>query len=465
MGSVRSRAPVLAGAAVLALVVGSLLLALGGDSAPRLTPPPPADPEPASGADNGGSSPVPARVEEPPAAAPEDLEPSPPAPGEDGPPGPSASELGIAGRIEDDLGAPLPGVTVLAWREENDWGRFPADAKAETDADGGFTLPPPPEAGWWISLYTVQPDLIGGGRLKRIFSGSEGTRIRLARGGWVSCRLVLLARLRDGPVRFQVRDSNGRVQSCDVGWSGTAPDRIRLGPYAPGPVDLRVRAPGLRPAGPVHVTIVPGEEADAGAIPLEAGGTLRVRVVGPDGEAPGNVTIVLAMADPDPGPVWWEVGQLTAVPVGQMDWEASGLPEGRVVLRVLPERYPPEIRSGIEAGPGRAVQADVLLAPAAVAVLRCTDADGRAVRGLHVLLRDDDDFWGPEGRFVAGERTFSRPTTRTDAEGGIRLPGRRRGRWPVWGWHRAERVWRRLGDVDLREGENPEVALRWPGAK
>ncbi|MCI0342865.1 MAG: carboxypeptidase-like regulatory domain-containing protein [Planctomycetales bacterium] len=382
----------------------------------------------------------------------------------------------VPGIVVNDLGEPVRFARVSA--REQSLGEWAAgDFRLKTDERGVFALPAPPGEGWKLkpsapgySEHFSKPLLWR--------SGDPPPRLVLERPGIIRGRIAF-EEFRDGgderPVSYCLERKGWDWPLCQSHRNSNRAFRflVPAGPYV-----LTIGARGAARGGPLEVRLDPGEDRDLGTIVLGAGGTLRVTVRGPDGGPPGPVTVVAVPIASNHMTAWSEMRPRLGHEEDSATFEFQVPPEEEFEIRVLPHRYPSSVHP-VGAVRRSEVKLVELRSPRGGDLpLRVLDPDGRPVDSCGVQLRDDDDFHGPHGLAVysgsSGLMMFGRQTWVTDAQGRILLKARRTGRWELSGTREGKRfqhgfdlgdgplTWVRLGQVEVREGENPEVVLTWP---
>ncbi|HEX6883078.1 MAG TPA: carboxypeptidase-like regulatory domain-containing protein [Planctomycetota bacterium] len=309
----------------------------------------------------------------------------------------ATSEVTLAGRCLDELGAPLAGWTVGAEDQPTNLGRSERFRTA-TDGSGRFAFTQ--DLGRSFALVLRSPDgLVVALREDFVLDGSE---------------LVLQLRAEDRPTSFLAGElsgplgeelANGRLSFRRNGLASIQAElrggRFRVGPLAPGEYSLSASADGY-PWLSDECSVEAYTTLDIGALRLAPPGWIRVRIAHPGvelGERDLVLTHVLAC-----GRSWRagiRNGPMAETPLtGGCAFASQELPPrglsrplaaGRYLLRTQDRRWAaPDV--WVDVSPGRIAELEITLVPATVRtlVLRLPDGDPSIRAWLGVTSADGE---------------------------------------------------------------------------
>lgn len=239
---------------------------------------------------------------------------------------------------------------------------------------------------------------------------------------------------------------------------------------------LAVRKAGYPPAEPRSYRIEPGTDIGEIEIRLEAGATLRLRLVDQEGTAVEGADFALIEAAPEGGASVFggrrvvSDEEIEKGPGGS--FTLRGLPAGKFTLRIVPSDFDEIERDEVTLRPGETTDLGTILVRATAGIAgRVTDRAGEPIAGAEV------------GVWYRAEGTDLRSrTVKTRSDGRWRIPGTGDGRiLSLWATARGyarqerrdlspadqpfefalERASRILGRVQFAEGGSPpEFAVR-----
>ncbi len=362
----------------------------------------------------------------------------------------------IGGQVVDDQDRPVARATVR-WSTPGDMaGRRRSGVR--TDDQGGFRLPQPPESGWELvaeadghALLFMDP--------VRLRPGDPPPRLVLPRRGALAGRVQGTpgAPMHWGEVTLRRAGSEVRLPRR---WNPTEEERFRITGLPPGDYEVLMDFPGVGRGGPVPASIRAGAEFDLGTVLLRPPGTLQVRILAPPGVEPGRTAVGVRPRAPGPGTAWESVRHLHP---NESECRFLLPPDEEFDILALPEACCPTIERGARVAEAGSSFMEIRLQRGATVALRVVDGQGLAVPGCGVFAADDEEIRRMP-RLYDGQGEFLRLLlgSHTNLDGRVRLTGRRPGRWEVQATRPGHPGSASLGEVEIREGENPEVTLTWP---
>lgn len=321
----------------------------------------------------------------------------------------------IAGRIVDALGQPLEGVSVMAARGPLSFG---AERKAETAADGSFTIGGLRGGKWLVATRSAQHEPSQLEVTLDDEESREGLLIQVGRGRAISGivvddRGVGVEGALVGSYRKQDVGGMELIRFAQEEAVKTDKDgRFELGGFADAAVTLRATRTGHATATERGVmpgrsdlvlrlsrlAAVEGTLRDGAGNPI-AGSSVRVRAQRPAQAMPievdGASALEIEMVDavelgevPEPGGWGPFHGPGTARTAEDGSFRVEGVEPGTIEVTAKGQTHLPVVRGGLQVAPGQTLGGIALVATTgAVALVRVTDEDGNAVAGAKVMLQ------------------------------------------------------------------------------
>ncbi|MBK8980399.1 MAG: carboxypeptidase regulatory-like domain-containing protein [Planctomycetes bacterium] len=329
----------------------------------------------------------------------------------------------VAGTIVDDLGRPLEGARVAAYRAR----RLSADVSAEnldpseavtTDGNGYFVLSG--LEGETVTLRAWADGHVGATRAE-VAVGTADVRLELERYGLVTGVLVdtALNPLAGSEVTAAVttapQPDAGRFADLDrlrrVSATTAADGTFRLDGVPPGAVALAARGAGHLPVEGRTVQLVAGQVVSNVRLVAETGAGLAVQVLAPDGTPVSGATVeVFARRDerpaPGDGPIRVATRSVRSAPgggfvlddgrgerlgSGRTDAEGrvriGGLPAGTAIVRASHAELAPPRPQQVQLPRTGVAEAVLTLRAAGFLDVRAFDADGEPLAAARFAVR------------------------------------------------------------------------------
>lgn len=201
----------------------------------------------------------------------------------------------LRGRVVDDRGAPAADVLVEAEAAASPADGAPWRGRARSGADGAFELPNC-RAGVPLRLGARRRGDFAEVHLRDVLPGGPPLVLQLPPQAWVQLRGRVVgpdgAPAAEARLWPQRRDGGVRLAGVDP-----ATGAFALGPYPAGEYRLAVDAPGCVRLQLPWRRLAADEVWDCGALRLERGGTLRVRLPGDRQAPPPGLRLAVLSAD------------------------------------------------------------------------------------------------------------------------------------------------------------------------